>query len=312
MRMTATKQKTQTGIALITAMLVVSLATITAVSMTSEQQIYFRRTENMLFHQQAYLYLLGAEDWARHVLNRDLSNNNTDSSEDDWAQVLPALPVEGGSIAGTIEDLQGRFNLNNLSTGGTNSPDFIRFQQLLQNYQINEDLAFAVLDWIDADSNVTFPNGAEDIEYMSRQPSYRAANGMMQSASELLHVNGFTYDMYQQIAPAIIALPETTEINVNTAPAIVLQMIVPDISESDVKELITDREDTPFENIQDFLTHPLVQGKQVNTAGLTVNSEYFLLKAYARIGRANATLESILHRKGQDAIATIVRSQGGL
>ena len=57
--------KLRKGVALITAMMVMSLATITAVQMTSEQQIYFHRTENILLHEQAYLYLLSAEDLPR-------------------------------------------------------------------------------------------------------------------------------------------------------------------------------------------------------------------------------------------------------
>ncbi len=300
------------GVALITAMLVVSLATVTAVSMTSEQQIFFRRTENVLFHEQAYLYLLGAEDWARHVLIRDSKNNQTDSTEDDWAQVLPALPVEGGSIAGVIEDLQGRFNINNLADGDEKSVDFQRFKQLLENHDIPVSVANAVLDWIDEDQDVRFPDGAEDIDYLQGQHSYRAANRLMQSTSELLRVKGVTYEFYERIQPAIVALPQTTQININTAPVPVLQMLITGLSESDAQELVTQRNDTPFDSIEDFLKHPLVQGKKVNSAGLGVSSQYFVLKAFARIGRANAHLDSILYRQGDSSVITLARSQGGL
>jgi len=304
--------KHQTGIALITAMLVVSLATVTAVSMTSEQQIFFRRTENVLFHEQAYLYLLGAEDWARHVLVRDRKDNETDSTKDDWAQVLPALPVEGGTVGGVIEDLQGRFNINNLAGVDDKSVHFQRFKQLLDNYGIPESVANAVLDWMDKDQDARFPDGAEDVDYMQGERAYRSANRIMQSTSELLYVKGFTFELFEKIEPALTALPTTTDINVNTATVPVLQMMVAELSEADAQELIKQRDDSPFESIEDFLKQPAIKGKKVSSAGLSVDSQYFILKAFSRIGRANSQMHSILYRPDDTIVMTLARSQGGL
>lgn len=301
----------QHGVALITAMLVVSLATITAVAMTAEQQIFFRRSENILHHQQAYLYLLGAEDWAKQVLARDLTNNQTDTKQDDWATVLPPIAVEGGAIGGTIEDLQGRFNINNLADAQVQQAELDRFTALLALYQIPASLSNAVLDWLDADDQARFPDGAEDIDYMQAQQAYRAGNGPMSSVSELLKVRGMTYEMYERIAPALVALPTTASaINVNTAPPLVLRMIVTDLSEQDAEALARDLAQNPVEQIEDFLAHALVQGKQVATSGIDVRSNYFLVRAYARIGRARATLNSIVLRMAPDNISTVLRSQG--
>jgi len=305
-------QLRQNGVALITAMLVVSLATITAVSMTSEQQIFFRRTENVLYHEQAYLYLLGAEDWARHVLIRDRKKNNTDSIKDDWAQVLPALPVEGGSIAGVIEDLQGRFNINNLASGDDKSVDFQRFKQLLKNNEIPESVANAVLDWLDADQDTRFPDGAEDVEYMQGERSYRAANRLMQSTSELLQVKGISYEQFERIEPALVALQQTTTINVNTAPITVLQMLAPDLTAADAETLIKDREKTPFSSVDEFVKNSNIPKKKLNTSGLDVKSQYFVVKAFAKIGHANAQLQSMLFRPDANTVKTLARSQGGL
>lgn len=301
----------QRGVALITAMLVVSLATITAVAMTAEQQIFFRRTENILHHQQAYLYLLGAEDWARQFLARDLNENQIDALTDIWATELPPIPVEGGMIGGVVEDLQGRFNINNLAEAQVQQAELDRFTALLALYQIPASLSNAVLDWLDSDDQARFPDGAEDIDYMQAQPAYRAGNGPMSSVSELLKVRGMTYEMYERIAPALVALPTTASaINVNTAPPLVLRMIVTDLSEQDAEALARDLAQNPVEQIEDFLAHALVQGKQVATSGIDVRSNYFLVRAYARIGRARATLNSIVLRMAPDNISTVLRSQG--
>lgn len=48
------------------------------------------------------------------MLARDLQQNETDHPGELWANLPPALPVEGGTITARLTDLQGCFNLNNL------------------------------------------------------------------------------------------------------------------------------------------------------------------------------------------------------
>ena len=64
-------QKSQRGVALVTALLVVSIVTVAAVAMATSQQIDVRRTANLLHGEKAYAYAVSAESWARIVLRRD-------------------------------------------------------------------------------------------------------------------------------------------------------------------------------------------------------------------------------------------------
>jgi general secretion pathway protein K len=302
----------QRGVALILAMLVMSLATMTAVSLTSNQQLFFRRTENVLYHEQAYQYLLGAEDWGKQVLARDASANKTDSKQDDWAKVLPPIPVEGGSVGGSIEDLQGRFNINNLADP-KDKASMDAFRELLKINGIPQELENAVLDWLDTDQNARFPDGAEDVDYLQGERAYRAANAFMGSVSELLYVKGFTYQMYEALAPALIALPATgVTVNVNTATPPVLQMIVKGLSEKDAEQLAKDLEKNPVADIKDFLSNSLVTDKKIPTTGIGVRSNYFMIHAYAKIGRARANLDSLIYRASATDVKTLQRSQGGV
>ncbi|MCP4699237.1 MAG: type II secretion system minor pseudopilin GspK, partial [Gammaproteobacteria bacterium] len=151
--MKARYSRRQKGIALITALLIVALATISAAAMVSRQQIDIRRTSNVLNLDQAYLYALGAEEWARRILIRDRNNSKIDHLSEDWAIRLPPTMVEGGGVSGHLQDLQGRFNLNNLVENGKAVPAEIkRFQRLLAALDLPVELAQAVTDWIDADS----------------------------------------------------------------------------------------------------------------------------------------------------------------
>lgn len=115
----AASRSAQRGVALITVLLIVFMASVAAASLMTLQGFTLHRSTLLLNQQQARLYTLGAEQWAISLLKRDLlndleQNERVDTLQEDWATIPPSLPVEGGSINGRIEDLQGRFNLNNL------------------------------------------------------------------------------------------------------------------------------------------------------------------------------------------------------
>ncbi|MCP5158530.1 MAG: type II secretion system minor pseudopilin GspK [Gammaproteobacteria bacterium] len=103
-------------------MLIVFLASLTATSLATLQQIAIRRSTVLQHQQQARLYTLGVEQWATLILIRDQQASKTDHLHEEWANLALALPVEGGILSGKMRDLQGCFNLNNLWRSATGSP----------------------------------------------------------------------------------------------------------------------------------------------------------------------------------------------
>ena len=63
----------QQGIALITVLLVLSIATVALVSMSTSRQLDIRRTQNLLRSSQAFAYVYSLETWADTVLGKDKS-----------------------------------------------------------------------------------------------------------------------------------------------------------------------------------------------------------------------------------------------
>ena len=184
----------QRGVALLTALLVVSLATVAAVAMATRQHVDVRRTGNLLHGEQAYAYALAAESWARVIMDRDAEDSSIDTLEEDWAFALPPISVEGGFVDGRITDLQGRFNINNLVgvKGAPSEADRDYFNRLLVVLDLDPALTNALLDWLDADIDARYPDGAEDDTYLLNNPPYRAANRPLSSVSELGLVKGFS------------------------------------------------------------------------------------------------------------------------
>ena len=315
--------KRQRGVALITALMIVAIAVILASSLLDELHLERQRTYNIINNEQAYLYTLGAEIIAARGLSLDRKNNKFDSLNEIWAQPTPPYPVEGGHIAAVLEDLQGRFNLNNLSPTLNNNYqlDLERFKRLLSTLELDPQLADAVVDWIDKDMTTTTPNGAEDDYYMSLLKPYRAANGLMASPSELRSVKGFNEEnIYETIEPFICALPVISSININTASAEMLQSISANITADDVQSIITYRdgesekeeEGTSFDELDSFKNYmqTTLNKKNFATDGMTIATEYFLLKSYAETGRGKVQLFSILQRDDKGNSHILSRSQG--
>lgn len=300
------------GVALITVMLILALATILAVSMSSRQQLDIHRSANVFNFEQAYQYVLGAESWAKQILKRDFDDNKIDSLDDDWATVLPPLPIEGGQMSGQIEDLQARFNLNNLVQNGKPNKLYVeRFKRLLRNIELNEDMAAMIVDWVDSNEQTGFA-GAEDNEYLNSSPAYRTANQYMVDVSELLLVKGVNFEAYEKLRPFVCVLKSETEININTASAEVLSSIVQDITLEDAKSLVEERNKEAHKKVEDFLQHPLLKQKKIKSEGLSVSSQYFQLNSTAQIERISVEYTTILQRETDGKVMILKRSRGVL
>ncbi len=303
----------QRGVALITAMLVVALATAAGVAIATRQHVDIRRADNLLNADRALLYARGGEEWAMAILVRDRSDSDVDHLGEDWATKIPPLPVDGGSVSGYIEDMQGRFNINNLAATGENLQlDLDRFRRLLANVGVEETLAEAVVDWVDSDIEPRFPSGAEDDLYLGEEHAYRAANRPMISASELRLVHGFDQEIMEKLEPYVVALPLATPVNINTAPAPVLRALFSDVDQSQAEQLIEAREEEAFTQVADFLNHPVFKDRQLTGQRLTVQSEYFALTTNAIIGSSQVDLTSLVQRTSDSQTNVIGRSLGGL
>lgn len=340
----------QTGAALIIALLIVGMVTVVAGGMALDYVITVKRAANQLLAEQSYGYLLGAEQLAMKVLWEDgvginsfapsipgveLPKPNTaiDTCDDMWAQEAPPFVIEEGSYGGSVHDLQGRFNINNLknSPARVNGPfpttvDQARFIRLLQSFNDEEMListdeavaiTAAVVDWVDFNSDVTSYFGAEDGYYESaeNQPPQLTANNSMVDVSELLLIQGMTPKLYEKLLPHVTVWPlNGGSINVNTAtpnvlrslnvpkvsgnnnPATAMALVGPPLSELEIEPVLA-FQSSGWEEIKDFIDSSTVY-QNIDTAGLALSSEYFMLNGVAVMGDLTTRIYSVIHRSG--------------
>lgn len=298
----------QRGVALITALLVVALVTTLSVAWMTRQELIIRRTANLLHHDQAYFYSLGGEAWARLLLQQD--DLTVDTLKETWAMRLPVMPIDGGTLQGELNDLQGRFNLNNLLTdsGEVSQADVARLERLLLALEVSPILVQTIVDWLDRDATPQLPSGAEDTFYLGQKPSYRAANRLMVDPNELRAVAGVTPEIFETLRPYITALPKRTLLNINTASLPLLRTVAPEITQAEAETLIALRETEPFVSVQAFAKQDVLAGHRVEMDNLSVTSQYFLYLGEAHIDRGRARLQSVLQREGNQVIV-LARSQ---
>jgi general secretion pathway protein K len=305
----------QRGVALITAIVVVAIATILAVRIGTRAALDLRRTAGLVALDQGWHVALGAEAWAIEALKEDWRNasgpQKVDHLAEAWAQPLPPLPIDGGEVRGVLEDMQGRFNLNNL-INAEHKPDdknVRRFQQLLILVGAQPRWASLMADWIDDD---TMPDGdgAEDGTYLGQSTPYRAANGLVVTTTEMMALPGMTREEFERIRPYVAALPPGTALNVCTAKAAVLTAFVGSSTDFSNEELLASNRREGCYPSKEFL-RPLVQDWSSVEDDFSESTDWFRALTAVRIGTSEFTLYSLINRNGSDtAIRTVLRSTG--
>ncbi|MEN8142674.1 MAG: type II secretion system minor pseudopilin GspK [Thermodesulfobacteriota bacterium] len=305
--------KKQDGMALITVLLATALIAVLAVGMTSAQQIAIKRTSNLVENDQAMLLSLGLEEWAIQLLLRDRQQEGgTDHLAENWALTLMPTATENGVITGHIVDLQGRVNLNNLELG--DEPTIEQTRRILTGLfnlcEVDDDYQAiqALADWLDADSEIR-PGGAEDNEYLHSASPYLAANRLLTSPSELLLVDGVSVENYGCLNNHLTALPAASAINLNTAGPEIISALSDKISLAAAEEIVKDRPEEGYRDIADFLAHPALAGSTITADGLSLTSDFFLVRGQASFGDAEIRLNSVVARR-PDTVEILGRSIG--
>lgn len=294
------------GLALITVVLIVAIASTIASFMSLNQQIWFRQTTNILDRAQVENLYRSAIDFATVVLERDAKDNDTDSRGDLWALPLTALPIETGTVSIRIDDAQGRFNLNNVvKNGQASSADIAILRRLFNYLEIEPSLVESLVDWIDKDS-LTRPDGAEDTEYLASESPYRCANHPLGDIEELRLIRGFSPDIIAKLRGLVTALPAYTATNVNTALPPVLGALFKNMPLASAESLAKTLASEPVTSANDITKH-VDSSMQLANVSIGTKSTYFLVSLDIADGRHRHTSETLVYRPTSGSASRIVQ-----
>lgn len=297
----------QRGIALLTILVMVALATILAATIAKRQTNTSENTGYLMRQDQSLLYAKSAEAFFSELLIQDSDNGSSiDHLQENWAKPMPAFPVEDGFISGRLLDESGKFNLNNLLKADGSVDDSARrwFEKLLQRVGLPAELSQAVIDWQDADDETTGAMGAESNYYQGLDPSYLASNTRFHQVEELKLVRGFEGKNYDLIAPYVTALPEATKINMNTAAPLLLASIDPKLDVKTLEQELKAKqaELTYFNSVEDLWKLNAFSGiepqnKTDAAAWLDSKSNYFTAQIEVVLSERKRQFSSAMMRK---------------
>lgn len=302
----------QRGVALLTILVMVALATILAATIAKRQTNTAENTGYLMRQNQSLLYAKSAEAFFSELLIQDNDNSSSiDHLQENWAKPMPPFPVEDGSVSGKLLDESGKFNLNNLVKADGKVDDSARrwFEKLLQRVGLPAELSQAVIDWQDADDETIGAMGAESNYYQGLDPAYLTPNTKFHSVEELKLVRGFEGKNYDLIKQYVTALPEQTKVNMNTAPALLLASIDPkvDIKAVEQQLKVKETELTHFNNVDDLWKLSAFSGidEQSKTDAASLldsKSNYFTAQIEVVLSERKRQFTSLMMRKDKQVI----------
>ena len=219
----------QQGMALLTILLLVVAITIVAGSMLANQKVMIREFELTKGQGQLREYALAGEAMATNLIAQDSQVNQVDSLTEAWAKPLAQQTINQAKVSIKIDDDASRFNVNNLyHDGKVDDTALAFFQALLQANGLSPNIALAVLDWQDPDSDARADGGAEAAYYQStgKKMAMAIANQPFISINELQHVRGMDSEGLQKLAPYLTAVPYYLPMNINTVKPELLTILV--------------------------------------------------------------------------------------
>jgi general secretion pathway protein K len=278
----------QNGSALIITLLLITIIVGLAVDFIYGVYIDSSVLSNWSNAQRASLIAKSGHTLSAQFITEVNNLNYTDISELE-------LPVNrdfgpNTSVSIKIEDENSRFNVNSIiePNGLTNDKELSSLKKLFEYLNINPDLALAIADWIDPDSEPRLAN-SEDI----------SKNTFLWSLDEIKLIGDIDKETFDKVKPYLTVHKNKNslvyQVNINTAPLPVLMSLHPDMTELTARNIIDYRENFPFES-----TAHVVRVTGMKTIGqeilgrITVKSVNFRITANAQVNEIIRTIESVM------------------
>jgi general secretion pathway protein K len=306
-------KKRQTGAALLSAMLTVTLvATFAAAALWQQWRSVEVEIAERARVQVAWL-LVGALDWSRLILRIDGKAGATDHLAEPWAVALQESRLStflaadknntGGLTAeeqvdaflsGSMVDAQSKLNVNNLiGSSEETASDLTAFKKLFEHFNLPKT---------ELEDFVANLKTAQD----AKAPMTTTL--MPQRVRQLTWL-GLSAQTVVKLTPYITLLPGRTTVNINTAPAEVIYASVPNLELADAKLAVTTRERAHFtdkDNAEKVVT--AFKGKLKDTQH-SVSTQFFEVIGRIRLEQTVVEEHSLIDRRDVNNVKTLWRER---
>lgn len=171
------------GTILIVTIWIITLLAGMALVFAHTMRVETQATGNRIYQVQSRELVNGAIAYAQALATEAIDTTLAEEAQplgEDWIILISPDHEQDDRASYGLIDEAAKVNLNTASA-----------DMLLKLPGMNEELAAAIIDWRDGDSELT-TNGAEDEYYLLLEEPYTAKNGSIESIDELLLIKGFT------------------------------------------------------------------------------------------------------------------------
>lgn len=308
-RLRAQASRRQRGAALLLAMVVVTVVAALAGTMIWQQWRLVEMESSERSRDQAHWVLSGALDWARLILREDARGSQIDHLGEPWALPLQesrlSTFLSGGRedleqneslqafLSGAIIDAQSRFNLRNLVVNGQiTASSERRLQRLCEAAGVPSGTAALILagarrSWLPVEGaasgagrgSLVGPERVTDLGWWGLEPA-----------------------VIERLRPWIVILPAATALNINTASAEVMAVVIEGVDLSTAQRLVQARNTTPFRSTEQALALlPKVEDPN-RAASMTVQSAFFEVQGRLRLGERSFEERLLVERRQLEVV----------
>jgi len=285
------------GMALIMTTLVVALLTIVVFDFFYESWVRAAIAGGYRDETKALFAARSGQEAAKLILMEDArANIPRDALDEQWAGAIP-LPIEDEYAFLSITDESGKVNVNKLVTDKGYPDDrwIAIFTRLLTRLELDPNLAGALLDWIDPNSEPS-TGGAEESHYRSLDNPRGVKNARLDSIDELLLVKGFTPKILGKLREHV-TLWSGPALNINTATPMALAALDDEMTPAIVKAIIRHRTLKPFTRREDIKLVPGMEEIYPRIAlAIDTKSDYYAVESTATFRETAKTIRAVYRR----------------
>ena len=303
--MRARKLQRQRGVAVITALLLTTLAVTIVASLFWQQQVQVRSMENQRLHLQTKWILRGALELSSLILkSRTGVATSVTSLDQVWTTPLAETRLDqyiererlenevfNATLSGSLTDATARYNLTHLAKNGVPDANQVAiFRRLLTNLQLDPGLALKAAQMVAAANPAPSPPGSPP---QVQRATSNVPMGLVQ-VDDLLAVPGFTREVLDRLRAFVIILPEAAVVNVNTASPEVLAALIDNLSMAEATALVYRRKQLSYFKDTTEVSNAAGGKQYVAGAGVALLSTFFLAQSRIRLDRAALDAESLI------------------
>ncbi|WP_130903913.1 MULTISPECIES: type II secretion system protein GspK [unclassified Pseudomonas] len=248
----------QRGVALISVLLVMSLALVIIGGVLRSHRLLLQSTGQQL--HQLHLRQLGMAGETLALSLLMAQHKDSDRLPDQ----IPAFVMEDAQISFAIEDLAGRFNLNALLIQG----------------QVDQ---------------VTLKRWARLLALLELPELHLEQVGALRDLSQLRLLPDIDGEHLRRLEPWVALLPVGASLNINTAPALLLRTL-DGVEAAAADALLRQRSTTPWSSVQAFTQDPLLSGKGLSSHGLGIDSRWYRITVHVTHGQSRLRLTTDVER----------------